>query len=270
MSGGRCLRNRGFTLIELLVVVAIIGVLIAMLLPALHGARENSRMSVCGSNLRQMGLAIHTYAAEFNGLIPRGPDAAFDFDFAGSKIATNQIWVGTDGFPPGVHVNTFTSIGVLLPGLYTQPDALFCPADGTNEKKSETSLITTAKSAYCSYLYRQLDWMPPLTPPGGRLDQLGENRVDDEVIPVEMLAVDTNSEGPDETEHLNHQGKRVNIVFRDGAVRARENRERAFTIPAEVFQNPFAILVRLDQILLNGDYVYQHGGTEKAPKLETP
>src|SRR5262245_22887518 len=63
----------GFTLVELLVVIAIIGILVAILLPAVQAARESARRSQCLNNFKQVGTAMHSHHAAFNRF-PRGID----------------------------------------------------------------------------------------------------------------------------------------------------------------------------------------------------
>lgn len=71
----RATARRGFTVIELLVAVSIVGILLALLLPAIQQAREAARRMTCRNNLRQLGLALHNYEAA-HGVFPPGKLAA--------------------------------------------------------------------------------------------------------------------------------------------------------------------------------------------------
>lgn len=108
-------RLAGFTLVELLVVIAIIGVLVALLLPAVQAAREAARRTQCQNNIKQMSLAFHNHHDTFKHL----PTGGWGWDYVGDPdggFAENQPGGWTYNILPFIEQQNLREIGAGQPG----------------------------------------------------------------------------------------------------------------------------------------------------------
>ncbi|MDG2409522.1 MAG: prepilin-type N-terminal cleavage/methylation domain-containing protein [Pirellulales bacterium] len=117
-------QTKGFTLVELLVVIAVIGILISLLLPALGSVREAAMASMCSNRMRQCGIAMHTYAESHGGKLPK---------VTGHGLEAEDSWI--------------TKLGPYL----DEVDVIrTCPNDPEVEYRIANDLTSYVLNGYCA------------------------------------------------------------------------------------------------------------------------
>lgn len=138
-------RRSAFTLVELLVVITIIGLLIALALPALNMARTSARSSTCKNNLRELGIGLHAHAARTNKYC----SGAFDWRWDGA--VTEQGWVAD-------LVNQGADVGAML-----------CPANPYKLSETYHDLLSATPASFPNCGIDPAGSKPSAAPDGGEL-----------------------------------------------------------------------------------------------------
>jgi prepilin-type N-terminal cleavage/methylation domain-containing protein len=159
------LRRTAFTLVELLVVIAIIGVLVALLLPAVQAARESARRAQCKNNLKQIGLALLNYH-DAKKHFPAGYIASVDYIDGATDTTPGWAWsalilpyLEEQSLYTQIHLDMPVEASQNAPAILTMVNTYLCPSDqGPNGDLAPfpvpdgfgTTLAVAAPSSYAA------------------------------------------------------------------------------------------------------------------------
>ncbi|MDR1492418.1 MAG: DUF1559 domain-containing protein, partial [Planctomycetaceae bacterium] len=150
----RTLKTYGFTLVELLVVIAIIGVLIALLLPAVQAAREAARRMQCSNQLKQLSLALHTYH-----------DAYKAFPAGNSRFCRPNTTTAWNGYTPFLSLMPFYEQQALYDEATTGGNSGVDPSSGSPWADRNIKAILCPSESYArnawgrvNYVFSLGDW----------------------------------------------------------------------------------------------------------------
>ncbi len=179
--------RRAYTLVELLVVIAIIGILVSLLVPAVQSARESSRRSSCSNNLKQLGLAVHSFESQ-RGRLPRsGTDQQPFKELRKLGVGMKFSWVVL--LLPYLDQQTIYERFDLSTNILRQSDdpqneqiaSLQCPSDESTGRRYTTSQCPLCvgnfygKANYAAFVSPSqlgLTWQGSLSEAGRRLAEV--------------------------------------------------------------------------------------------------
>jgi len=248
--------RRAFTLVELLVVIAIIGILLAILLPALEKSNERARITACSANLHAIGIGLATYAGENGGQMAQGPVVASAVDTGRNwnTIGNNLLWISALG--------RYNGAGVLFAtGSVSDPRVFVCTSDSDKGLKNGIrAQLGGSADVYGSYVYRQLDQRSE-----GRLMGDAKNTLG---YAARAVAFDWQAEGPVPYAHDSHDGgEYLNVLYADGHIQFFANDGLVFGAKAGDFGGmPGTYLHRLSQDWVMADWV-EGNAVGTGPKL---